>query len=107
LDISKEPLDTPRPANIRYVTPGGFGGLPGEWAGVLTLQATRKASVNIKFNANKIGRNFRLSTYQWSTPDNQVPLDNQNYQFDNRENIVTWEIQNPRLNHVYRIDWDW
>jgi hypothetical protein len=40
-------------------------------------------------------------------PDNQAPLDNQNYQFDNRENIVTWEIQNPRLNHVYRIDWDW
>jgi hypothetical protein len=107
LDISKEPLDTPRPANIRYVTPGGFSGATSEWAGILTLQATRKASVNIRFDRNKIGRNFKFSTYQWSTPENKQLLENQNYQFDDHENGVTWEVQNPRLNHVYRIDWDW
>ena len=107
LDISKEPLDTPRQANIRYVTPGGFTGQTSEWAGVLALQATRKASVNIRFDRSKIGRNFRFSTYQWSTPSGEERLENQDYRFDDREKLVTWNIQNPRLNYVYRIDWDW
>jgi hypothetical protein len=105
LDISKEPLDVPRDADIRYVTPGGFGGATSEWAGVLTLQDTRKAIVNIIFQPNKVGSNFRFSTYQWTTPNDAESLKVDQYRLEG--NTLIWEIPNPRLNHVYRVDWNW
>jgi hypothetical protein len=107
LDISGEELDTPRDASIKYLTPGGFGGTETEWAGVLILQATRKAIVNIKFDSNKVGSGFRFSTYQWTTPSNTEPLKVEANQFKVEGNTLFWEIPNPRLNHVYRVDWDW
>jgi hypothetical protein len=105
LDISKEPLGVPRDADIRYVTLGGFGGATSEWAGVLTLQDTRKAIVNIVFQPNKVGSNFRFSTYQWTTPNDAESLKVDQYRLEG--NTLIWEIPNPRLNHVYRVDWNW
>lgn len=105
LDISKDALDVPKSANIRYVTPGGFGGTKSEWAGVLALQATRKAIVNITFQPSKIGKDLRFSTYQWTTPNNAEQLTQEKGRIDG--NTLVWEIQNPRLNHVYRVDWNW
>jgi hypothetical protein len=105
LDISNEQLDVPREANIRYVTPGGFGGATSEWAGVLTLQETRKAIVRIVFQPNKVGSDFRFSTYQWTAPNDADPLKVDQYRLEG--NTLIWEILNPRLNHVYRVDWNW
>lgn len=107
LDISNEPIDTPRQANIRYVAPGGFTGQTTEWAGVLALQTTRKAIISIRFTPQKVGSNFKFSTQQWSAPSNEERLPNQKYSFDSAQRILTWEIENPRLNYAYLVAWDW
>jgi hypothetical protein len=107
LDISREQLDFPRQASLRYVTEGGFGGENSkQWAGVLALQPTRKATVKIVFQPNRIGSDFRFSTYQWSAPSNAVqPLEQEEFRLDG--NVLIWSFQSPRLNHVYRVDWNW
>jgi hypothetical protein len=107
LDISKDPIDVERPANITYFTPGGFTGQNTEFAGVLVLQPTRKIMVKIVFQSRKMGSDFRFTTYSRSAPDNKTDVANAKYSVVQQENAVVWDIQNPFLNHVYRVDWKW
>jgi len=107
LDISDATLDQPTSAKIRYRTFENFRGSTSEWAGILALQTTRKAIVKIKFTPEKIGREFRFSTNPFSAPKNTTIIKNPKAEFITAERTLVWEIENPRLNYAYGVEWQW
>lgn len=107
-DVEKEPLNDAFPLKYEITAWNGFQGVSTEWAAISVIQPTVKMTLRILVPDNKPIRNYKLLMYPRIPKAKRelfqgIKVVNQN----DAKTEFEWVIDNPRVEHFYRVDWEW
>ena len=107
-DISNQPLNEPFDLELMAAYYNGFTDFNREWAALAILQATARVTLEVRFPENKVPRNLQYEFSTRAPGDNYKALDTGEYRVCwSVSHVLTFEVDQPRLGHAYRIQWDW
>ncbi len=107
-DISNEKLDEQFPLSMRTVRLGAFKDEKHEDIYLDIFQPSRQETLEIKFNSNKPGKNFRFVQYGNIDGVSEHPFSPKPEDIDKTiPNTLRWTIRYPVLGNSYKVEWDW
>jgi len=109
IDISDEPTFRPFLVEHGMLAWNSFQGETSDWAAHAVQFPTRHVKFRVDFPPQKPFKTFRLCVYpiRPNAPREIHYPEPGEVETDPEKRWIVWHINEPRLAHYYRIDWDW
>jgi hypothetical protein len=111
-DISREALDSPFNLSYEIDFWNAHNGTTGDWHAFYVAHPTNKLTIQVSFPPNKPYLSYEVKSVDGrdcnAKPElHPNPIVNEDVDKKTGAKIVSWTIDSPKLNWIYRIQWKW